>query len=158
MNGQDKSSSLVRRTAHELRVLVSKCEPGGLLGFEDDLLTVLGVSRPTLRQAAALVAQEQLLTVRRGGSGGYFARIPTSKAVAHAASIYLEAHRVSLEEVMRAVEPTGVEMIRLAARHCTGKGAAELRACLERDRGQAVDQLTFVDFLRGQQAFDRAIG
>src|SRR4051812_20186529 len=104
MAEKDKSSSLVRKTAHQLRVLVSRSQPGDLVGFEDDLLKLIGVSRPTLRQAAALVAQEQLLTVRRGSGGGYFARIPTSKAVAHTAAIYLQAHKTELREIIQAME------------------------------------------------------
>ena len=152
---EPETSSLVRRTAHQLRLLIAKSKPGKLLGLEQHLQKELGVSRPTLRQAAALVAEEQLLVVRRGGRGGYFARIPTSRAVAHTAAIFLEARRVGLEEIIQAIEPTSVELARLAARRRGGAGAQALRHFLEETQRRDIEKLTYVDFLREQQEFNR---
>ncbi len=158
MSGQTKSSSLVRKTAHELRVLVSKCEPEGLLGFEDELLERLGVSRPTLRQAAALVAQEQLLTVKRGGGGGYFARIPSASAVAHMAAIYLQAHKAGLREIVQSIEPNTVEITRLAARNRDQNDVRALTAFAERERALDEKSMTRADFIRGFREHNRLIG
>jgi DNA-binding FadR family transcriptional regulator len=158
MSGQTKSSSLVRKTAHELRVLVAKCEPEGLLGFEDELLERLGVSRPTLRQAAALVAQEQLLTVKRGGGGGYFARIPSASAVAHMAAIYLQAHKAGLREIVQSIEPNTVEITRLAARNRDVESVRALEDFVDRERKLDEKTMTRADFIRGFREYNRIIG
>ncbi|MGJ3627919.1 GntR family transcriptional regulator [Sphingomonas sp. MMS24-JH45] len=66
--------SAMHRVADELRRLALTSEEGTLLGSEEALMTRLGVSRPTLRQAAGLVAQDQLITIKRGVNGGYSPR------------------------------------------------------------------------------------
>jgi DNA-binding FadR family transcriptional regulator len=154
---KDKSASLVRRTAHQLRVLISRSQPGDLVGFEDDLLKLLGVSRPTLRQAATLVAQEQLLTVRRGSGGGYFARIPSSKAVAHIAAIYLQAHKTELREIIQAMEPNMVELARLSARNRTEEHVCALRAFVKRETAVDDVSLTRSIFLKTMEEHNRLI-
>src|ERR1700742_5135849 len=93
---QRQPSAAVRQVVEGLRAQSLQCAEGEMLGSEDDLLARYRVSRPTLRQAAALVTQEQLLQVRRGVRGGYIARRPTSRAVAHMAAIYLRTRDTSL--------------------------------------------------------------
>src|SRR5437899_1878308 len=102
-------SSAVRRVARALRTEVLKCEDGQLIGSEEDLVERYKVSRPTLRQAVALVAEEQLLTVKRGVGGGYFARRPDAKAVVHMTAIYLHSRSAKVEEIIRALEPIRIE-------------------------------------------------
>src|SRR3954470_1034014 len=100
-----KSHSAVQRAAAKLRARAMGMEEGTLLGSEEELMTALEVSRPTLRQAAALVAQERLISIRRGVNGGYFAALPDSMTVARMAAIYLQSRHARLSEVIEAVEP-----------------------------------------------------
>ena len=86
-------SSAVRKIAKALRIESLNSDEGTLLGSEEDMLSRHKVSRPTFRQAAALVAQEQLLTIRRGVGGGYFVTRPKPEAVAPPA----EQERESIE-------------------------------------------------------------
>ena len=53
------SRTAVQRTADALREEILQAGDGARLGSEDDLLTRLSVSRPTLRQTARLLEQEQ---------------------------------------------------------------------------------------------------
>jgi len=108
-------SATLRQVVEGLREQSLQCAEGEMLGSEDDLLARHGVSRPTLRQAAALVVQEQLLQVRRGVGGGYIARRPTSRAVAHMAAIFLRTRGTSLEELSRSMAPIRAELARMAA-------------------------------------------
>lgn len=78
-------SSRVLSIARALRNDALRKPEGSLIGSEEELVERYGVSRPTLRQAASLVAQEQLVHVRRGVGGGYFTRRPDSHSVAHMA-------------------------------------------------------------------------
>src|SRR6516225_260222 len=120
VEAQKRSS--VRRVADAIRRDALERTEGELLGSEDELILRYGVSRPTLRQAAALVAQENLLVVKRGVGGGYFVRQPDSKAVAHVAAVYLRSRRTAAEEIVRALAPIRIELTKLAAKS-TDEGA-----------------------------------
>jgi DNA-binding FadR family transcriptional regulator len=132
---------------------------GTLVGSEDELMTRLGVSRPTLRQAAALVAQEHLIEIKRGVNGGYFASRPSSATVARIAAIYLEAHDANLHELVRAVEPIRHELARLAARNRDPEAMATLEDFLRNER--ELDQEGANDyrtFLKTERALGRLLG
>lgn len=158
MTGEGEASSAVRKAVHALRAAVIGCADGELLGSEEDLILRLGVSRPTLRQAAALVAQEQLLTVRRGAGGGYFARRPDGMAVAHMTAVYLQAHEASLEEIVAAVKPIRVELAKLASRNSDPEAKERLRAFLEREREDDADPFPYKLFLRREREFCKILG
>jgi len=114
------------------------------------------VSRPTLRQAASLIAQEQLLTVKRGVGGGYFARQPDSRAVSRMAASYLKAHGARLSEIVSAFTPIRVELARQAA-HCDNELRERLEAFLARER--EIDQDPhFRDFVVGERKFNSLLG
>jgi len=106
----------LRRAAKALRALAMAADDGELLGSEDELIAQLGVSRPTLRLAAAQVAQEHLITIKRGVNGGYFARVPGSKPVSRVAALYLQRHGAKLGDIIEAIQPIRDALIRLAAR------------------------------------------
>jgi len=74
-----------------------------LLGSENDLMNLLGVGRPTIRQAARLLEQQQLLVVRRGLRGGFFGRRPTHAGVTAATRLYLRAHHTTFGQLLEAV-------------------------------------------------------
>jgi DNA-binding FadR family transcriptional regulator len=71
---------------------------GDYLGSEASLLAKLGVSRPTLRQAAKIVESDQLLEVRPGLNGGFYARRPEARHVVQAPAFYLRINGATLHE------------------------------------------------------------
>jgi GntR family transcriptional repressor for pyruvate dehydrogenase complex len=85
------------------------------LGSENQLLARLGVSRPTLRQAARILEQEGLLAVRRGVGGGLYGRHPTPEAVTHVSSVYLRSQHTDIRDLTRSVALIAPELARLAA-------------------------------------------
>ena len=58
MNFQSMGETLASRTAQALVDLSLAAKPGDYLGAENDLLQKFGISRPTLRQAAKMVADQ----------------------------------------------------------------------------------------------------
>ena len=130
---------------------------GELIGSEDDLVASYNVSRPTLRQAAALVSQEQLVLVRRGVGGGYFARRPEASGVAHMAAIYLQSRRTTLEEIIKAIEPIKAEMGMLAAANHDPDIVELWRQFQQRDR-DAEAKGGYREFLKSEVEFGRLLG
>jgi len=125
-------------------------DDGELLGSEDELITLFGVSRPTLRLAAAQVAQEHLITIKRGVNGGYFARVPGSKPVSRVAALYLQRHGAKLGDIIEAIQPLRDALIRLAA----GKSAARkqhLRDFIDEDSHSG--NIDYRYFLRSERQF-----
>lgn len=150
--------SALATTVAALRADALAHADGELIGSEDDLVARHGVSRPTLRQAAALVAQEQLLQPKRGVGGGYVARRPTSRAVTHMASIYLQIHGAGLEQIVQSVEPIRTELARLAAIFLDDASRAALREYVEREEQRSAEGPSYRAFLRGEREFGRVIG
>jgi len=101
--------------AEALRREIIGVPDGAYLGSEAELLARLGVSCPTLRQAARLLEQQQLLKVERGNRGGYFARRPDAGATTRAAASYLEASETPIAQVRAASRPLMIEAGSLAA-------------------------------------------
>ena len=152
-----EGTTAVAKVVRRLREHALSTEAGQLLGSEDQLVETYGVSRPTLRQAAALVAQEQLLMVRRGVGGGYFARRPDTQAVAHMAAIYLQARSTTLGEIIKAIEPIKVEMAALASANRDPAMLEQWREFQERDR-QVESEGGYREFLRSEREFSRLLG
>jgi GntR family transcriptional regulator, transcriptional repressor for pyruvate dehydrogenase complex len=134
-------------------------EEGELLGSEEDLIAALGVSRPTLRQASAQVIQENLITVRRGVGGGYFARVPNSMAVSRMAAIYLQSRKLHLPDILQALKPLRTEIAGLAAVHGRGTPNQALAKFIETEEAelQQGDPPTYREFLSGEREFGRIL-
>jgi GntR family transcriptional repressor for pyruvate dehydrogenase complex len=152
------TKSTLAATVAALRADALAHEDGEVIGSEDSLIARHGVSRPTLRQAAALVAQEQLLQVKRGVGGGYVARRPTSRAVAHMAAIYLRTRGAGLGEIVQSVEPIRTELARLAAAELDEESRADLLDYLRREAESVAEGLSFRAFLKGEREFGRVLG
>lgn len=152
-----EGTTAVAKVVRPLREHALSTQPGELIGSEDQLVAIYEVSRPTLRQAAALVGQEQLLSVRRGVGGGYFARRPDTNAVAHMAAIYLKSRQTTLEEIIKAIEPIKVEMAALAAHNRDPEAIAQWREFQARDREQEREG-GYRDFLKSEREFSRLLG
>lgn len=152
-----KRGSAVARVASKIREDTLKLADGELLGSEEDMIKRYEVSRPTLRQAASLVVQEQLLAVRRGVGGGYFARAPEADAVSRMAALYLKFHHADLAEILAAFMPVRVELAHYAASSTDEKARQELRAFLDHEDSLAEYQ-SFRDFITGERRFNHLLG
>ena len=109
-----RQRSIVAETASKLRKLILRClEQDRFLGSEDDLISQLGVSQPSFRQAARLLEYEELLVAKRGVGGGYFARRPGVEAVARMAGTYLLANGTPFVDVIATAQLLEKEVVRL---------------------------------------------
>lgn len=106
--------TLVSRVARQLAALSLDYEEGAYLGAEDDLLARLGVSRPTLRQAAKIAESERMISVRRGTRGGFYATRPDVNDSIRALNRYLRLSGVTVRE-LTVVNPVSEEAAALAA-------------------------------------------
>jgi DNA-binding FadR family transcriptional regulator len=145
-----ESGSVVRRAAEELRRTIITRPDGEFLGSESDLVARLGISRPTFRQAAKLVEQEQLLVIKRGVGGGFFARQPSTTAVAHVAAVYLHARKATIEDAIRSAKPIFAEIARAAAKRADPATYANLASFLAQERNAPTDIRAF---LRAERDF-----
>ena len=72
-----KSSSTADRVAIILRKRILSLQEAAYMGSQASIAAEVGVSLPTLRQAARMLESEGLLTIKPGKDGGYFTRRPT---------------------------------------------------------------------------------
>jgi len=155
--GHPELSATLRQTVEALRAESLQVGEGERIGSEDELLARHGVSRPTLRQAGALVAQEQLLQVRRGVGGGYIARRPTGRAVSHMAAIVLTTRQTSMDEISHSMAPIRAELARLAATNIDDASREAFRGFLKREAEDS-GQGGFRAFARSEREFGQLIG
>jgi DNA-binding FadR family transcriptional regulator len=94
------TSSTAARAAALLRDHIQNCADGQFLGSEESLANQVGVSAPILRQAARLLQHEQLLDIRRGVNGGYYARRPTIYSVVHPAAVFLRMNNATKKDII----------------------------------------------------------
>ncbi len=160
MPSPHKSTSAVAQAAEKLRRFSMSRKEGEFLGSEEDLIERLRVSRPTLRQASAQVLQENLISVRRGVGGGYFARLPDSMAVSRMAALFLKSSDVDLATVLQVMRPLRTEIAGLAAANRDADAIAALRQFLEHEEltSPEAHEQTYRDFLRSERDFGRVIG
>jgi GntR family transcriptional repressor for pyruvate dehydrogenase complex len=95
-----QAESLVARTARALSEISLAHDEGAFIGAEDDLLTRLGVSRPTLRQAAKIAENDRLIDVRRGTRGGFYAIRPDAQDAIRTLARYLRLKGATLTDIM----------------------------------------------------------
>lgn len=157
MPKKKKSETAVDKVVWKLRRRTLATPPGELIGSEEELVSTYKVSRPTLRQAAALLSQEQVLTIKRGVGGGYFSRRPGARAVAHIAAVYLQSRSTKLSELFSALEPLNIEMAVLACRNRSPKMLAEWASFYDRDEQRSAST-DFHEFLRSQVEFIKLLG
>jgi GntR family transcriptional regulator, transcriptional repressor for pyruvate dehydrogenase complex len=151
--------SAPRETADILREeILNHSEDGGewLLGSEDDMIKMLGVSRPTLRQAARMLEQEQLLVVRRGIGGGLFGRRPTAEVVSHTASVYLRSQGATYSDLISTQLLLGTEAARQAARNPDREAREALRTYYA-ERVRDPQHVSPNDFVRLTVEFQRRV-
>lgn len=105
-----------------LRERILSSPQGAFLGSEAILLAEYEISRPTFRQVARVLEQEELLVVRRGVGGGYYARHPSLELVGTASRNYLRSHHVTIADVFEVLGPLSELMYRKAANSCDEAG------------------------------------
>ena len=158
----EQGNSLVRQAVDSLRKLIlSSPEPNRFLGSEDQLMTALGVSRPTFRQAARLLEHEQLLKIKRGIGGGFFAQLPNAEAVSRLASIYLNAQGTTLQQMNDAVAPLLMEAVSLVANNSDAKVRRQLLQFVQHHAVLIEEEHALEDpknFLRALLEFEQLIG
>jgi GntR family transcriptional regulator, transcriptional repressor for pyruvate dehydrogenase complex len=111
---EEGGRTLVSRVARELATLSLGYEDGTYMGAEDDLLARLGVSRPTLRQAAKIAESERMISVRRGTRGGFYATRPDVNDSIRSLNRYLRMSGVTIRE-LTVINPVSEQAARLAA-------------------------------------------
>ncbi|WP_414900250.1 FadR/GntR family transcriptional regulator [Sphingomonas flavalba] len=148
--------SVVDRAAEKLRTLALARDNGDFIGSEEELIAHLGVSRPTMRQASALVQQENLITIRRGVGGGFFACKPDTMTVSRIAALYLRAHQAGLAEIIATMRPLRMEIVSLATQCKDPSLLDKLREFLAREAAREGE--SYRDFLRSERDFGRLLG
>lgn len=112
---REQSGTLVSRVARELSALSLAHAEGAYLGAEDELLARLGVSRPTLRQAAKIAESECMISVRRGIRGGFYAARPNASDAIRTLNRYLRIKGATLREVSVVARHVSEEAAELAS-------------------------------------------
>ena len=113
-----KSSSTADRVAIVLRERILSMEEEVYLGSEADLAAEVGVSLPTLRQAARMLEYEELLTIKAGKGGGYFTRRPTIETAVKSASQFLSSIDLISNATFMDVADPMVNQVLIAAVKC----------------------------------------
>jgi len=154
-----KAMSVVDRAADALRNLSLQSSDGEFLGSEDAMIDRLDVSRATLRQAASRVAQENLVAVRRGVGGGYFAGRPSSMSVSRMAALYLRSYNADFTEIIHGIGPLRAELAVLATRNRDPAFLAKLEELAKRDETAPLEmQNGYRDFLKSDRELVQLIG
>ncbi len=115
MDKRTRSRTPLEVAAERLRERVLSREESAFIGSEDELITVLGCSRSTVRQVARLLEREGLVRVRRGINGGYFGTRPQSETIEAIVSAYLETLPMQSSEVTVLASALWVEAMRMAS-------------------------------------------
>jgi len=131
----DIGRSAVLRALPVLRDIILRLPAGAFIGSETELIARIGVSAPTLRQAARLLEHEELLVIRRGVGGGFFGRRPSAETVARSAALFLNLQNTPIEEVYSAAQAINVEVLKRAALSDNDAERARLGEMLEEWRG-----------------------
>jgi len=127
-----RKQSRVEKTVRKLIRLAMDAEDGAYLGSEIELLEKLEVSRPTLRQAAKIVASDQLLEIRRGVNGGFFSRRPDARHVVQGPAFFLRLAGASLDHALVANSVIASTIAAEAAKSRDQKLISQMQDLLER--------------------------
>jgi DNA-binding FadR family transcriptional regulator len=136
-----KAAELV---AAQLRrqIIVGELPEGTLLPPEPKLMTDLGVSRPTLRQALRILENERIVRISRGRNGGTRVSRPSASAASRYLNNLLLFYGATLDDVHQArmlLEPAAVAEL---ARTAGAEEVATLRQALADNRAEP-DALAF---------------
>jgi GntR family transcriptional regulator, transcriptional repressor for pyruvate dehydrogenase complex len=129
---QLRPSSTADWVANILRERILSAEEGVYLGSEGELAEKIGISLPTLRQAARMLEYEELLKVKPGKGGGYFTRRPSIETAIRSASQYLSSKDLISNPMFMDAADTLIAKILGQAVKCSNKELrVELRQFIE---------------------------
>jgi len=152
-------SVAVHQAANRLREqILAAADTETLLGSEEDVARMLGISKPTLRQVARVLEAEQILIVKRGVNGGFFARRPTADGVVQTASVYLRSSQTTYLQMFNAMAVVTGELARLAAANPDVHARAGVLEFVNTHATVPVDNLSLKAFAFGRVELCRVIG
>ncbi len=125
-----KAAELVARQLRN-RIVRGELREGDTLAPEAELVSMFGVSRPTLREAVRILESEGLISISRGARGGARVHRPDIDIATKHFGLILQARGTSLLDVYRVrlvIEPAAARMV---AEGNPKAAAPILRACLE---------------------------
>jgi len=135
---------LLRRLRDEIMSL----PPETHLGTEAEIAGRYSVGRTTLREAARILEQEQLIVVLRGVKGGYVTRRPAVEGIARSAALYLRLRHATWKHLSVASRVLAVEVYRLAAMSQDEQKREKLRFTLERLKNTCSPDVTVSEFIK----------
>jgi GntR family transcriptional regulator, transcriptional repressor for pyruvate dehydrogenase complex len=150
-NLQKRARSMPQMLADDIRMQLISGEmvPGQPLPPEKELLTIYGVSRPTLREAMRILEAESLVETVRGMNGGAVLRAPDPYVVIRQAAVLLQLRGTTFADVYAARAVLEIAAVRSLAERGRRTDVAALREIIEESRS-SVDS--------GADAFGRAAG
>jgi len=113
------------------QIVRGELNEGEELPPEPQLLKILGVGRPALREALRMLESEGLIRVRRGSKGGATVHLPNRRIAARSAGLLLQVAGATLEDVYETrllLEPVAARMV---AEKGTKRAHAALRKAYE---------------------------
>ncbi len=128
-----KAAELVARQLRN-QIIRGELKEGDSLAPEAELVTMFGVSRPTLREAVRILESEGLISISRGARGGARIHRPDISVATRYMGFILQVSGTTLADVNRMriiAEPAAARI--LAETH-SKTAPADLRACIEQCR------------------------
>lgn len=150
-----KTSEIVADKFRE-QIIRGELQEGDFLPPEGQLMTALGISRPTIREAFRILEAENLISVVRGSRSGARVLEPSAALVSRYAGYVLQFQKTNVSDLYQArlaIEPYVVRIL------CTRppKGAlAKLKAELDRLR-LLIENKRYTDFIHGTPLFHQTL-
>ena len=138
------------------RIIRGELKEGDFLPPEGQLMSTLGISRPTLREAFRILEAEMLISVVRGSRTGARVHLPRVESVSRYAAFVLQAQGTTIADIYHArlaIEPMIARQ--LAEKQVPG-ATDQLRAEAERLTAM-VDGKRYIDFMIGIAEFHRLL-
>jgi GntR family transcriptional regulator, transcriptional repressor for pyruvate dehydrogenase complex len=154
VSGTRSSAPAVEVATRTLREEALHRPVGHFLGSEDELVQRLGVSRPTFRQAARVLAREQLITIKRGAGGGFFVRQPSTESVFQTVLTYLQSRHTSELQILEANAP----LVRIALHSAASSRNRLVRRRLEKLQRSLQDEDGFSAQAEQERALAGIVG
>lgn len=148
MFGTFKRSSLSEEISERLITLIreKKLKPGDKLPPERDLAVMMGVSRPSLREALRALALMNILEIKQG-EGTYITSLQPGKLIESLDFVFTlnDTTYIEMFEARKGLEPYAAS---LAARRALPEDTIQLEQCLEKAVQNIGDIELFADLDR----------